>query len=86
MAAPHSNEERGLDTSGPSLMMYRPRSLTPRTGSRGSLRFDTELLDDRPPLLDVGLLQCTKRLRRLPVARRYLKALIGEPLANRRIG
>jgi hypothetical protein len=41
---------------------------------------------NRPPLLDIGFLQRAKRLRRLLVARRNLKALIGEALTNFRIG
>src|SRR5215813_12789703 len=44
----------------------------------GLLRFDAGLLDDRPPFLDLGLLIGTKRLRRLPLALRNLKALLGE--------
>jgi hypothetical protein len=34
-----------------------------------SLRFDPCRLDDRPPFLDVGLLQRAERLRRLLLAR-----------------
>jgi hypothetical protein len=49
------------------------------------LSLDLRRLDDRPPLLYFGLLQRPKRLWRLLVASRNLKALIGEALANFRI-
>ena len=40
----------------------------------GSLRFDPPLFDDRPPLVDVGVLRSGEGLRRLSVAREHLKA------------
>src|SRR5262249_17165691 len=43
-------------------------------------RLDVRRLDDRPPFLDLGLLIGTKRLRRLPLALRNFKALLGEAL------
>ena len=54
--------------------------------NRISLRLDVGGLDDRPPLLDLGLLQCAKRLGRLLLARENLLAKIGEPRTHRRIG
>src|SRR5262249_45750935 len=42
-------------------------------------RLDVRRLDDRPPFLDLGLLIGTKRLRRLPLALRNFKALLGSP-------
>jgi hypothetical protein len=50
------------------------------------LSLDLRRLDDRPPLLYFGLLQRPKRLWRLLLASRNLKALIGETLANFRVG
>src|SRR4029077_12548028 len=44
-------------------------------GVAGSLRLNARCLDDRPPLLDFGLLVGAKRFRRLPFARRNFKAL-----------
>ena len=51
-----------------------------------SFRLDIRCLDDRPPLLDLGLVKGSECLRRLLLARRNLLAQIGEPLANGRIG
>src|SRR5215469_14620315 len=48
-------------------------------------RLDIRRLDDRPPFLDLGLLIGTKRLRRLPLALRNFKALLGEALTYSRI-
>ena len=50
-----------------------------RSRSRGSLRFDARGLDDRPPLLDVGLLHGSERLGRLLLAREKVQPQIGEP-------
>jgi hypothetical protein len=52
----------------------------------GSLRLDASCLDDRPPLLDFGVLQGGERLRRLLLARRKLKPKIGEAGTHKRIG
>src|SRR5262249_16739991 len=51
-----------------------------------SLRLDVRRLDDRPPLLDLGLLLRGKRLRRLFVARPDSLTQVGKPLAHRGIG
>jgi hypothetical protein len=37
---------------------------------RNLLRFDVGRLNDRPPLLDFGIVKCAQRLRRLLVKRR----------------
>src|SRR5215831_17377490 len=42
--------------------------------------------DDRPPLLNIALLESTERLRRVLLARRKLLPLLGEPGTDRRIG
>src|SRR5262249_1243543 len=47
------------------------------------LRFDARSLDDRPPLLDFGLLLRGERLWRLFVARPDFLTHLGEPLAHR---
>src|SRR5262249_42109121 len=49
------------------------------------LRPDAGLLDDRPPLLDFGLVQGAERLRPLLLGRKNLLADIGEALAPRRL-
>jgi hypothetical protein len=51
-----------------------------------SLGLDVRRLDDGPPLLDFGLLQCAERLRRLLFDRQKILAKIGEALTHRRIG
>ena len=45
-----------------------------------SFRFDASRLDDRPPLVDLGLLQRAKRLRGLLVARWQLLPQLGQPM------
>src|SRR5436190_24265627 len=50
------------------------------------LRLDVRGLDDRPPLLDLGLVVGSERLLRLLLAWRQLLALIEESLPHRRIG
>src|SRR5258708_35342888 len=55
-------------------------------GTCNSLRFDVRRLDDRPPLLDFGLVKGGERLGRLPLARKDLLAKIGEARTDRRIG
>src|ERR1700734_2015126 len=55
----------------------------PRTQT--SLTFDACLLDDRPPLGELGRLQLGERLRRLPIGRRRLEGLRVELLPNLRI-
>src|SRR4029077_19216901 len=47
---------------------------------------DVRRLDDRPPLLDLGLLLGGERLWRLLLARPDSLAQVGEPLAYCRIG
>src|SRR5262245_38430562 len=42
--------------------------------------------DDRPPFVDLGLVEGVKRFRSLLVPREYLLADVGEPLAYRRLG
>jgi hypothetical protein len=49
----------------------------------GSLALDARGLDDRPPLLNFGLLESTERLRSLLFARRDPLSNIGEPPAHR---
>src|SRR6516165_6143052 len=51
-----------------------------------SLRLDASFLDDRPPLLDLGLLLRGESLRRLLLARPGSLAHVGHPLAHQRIG
>src|ERR1700692_4441874 len=53
---------------------------------KASVRVDVGGLDDRPPLLDLGLLVGAERLGGLLVARRDLLAEIGELLSHLRIG
>ena len=48
-----------------------------------SLRADAGRLDDRPPLLDFGLLQRGERLRRLLLAGNNIVSELLEPLAQR---
>src|SRR5262245_65073613 len=55
------------------------------TGASASFRLDVSRLDDRPPLLDLGLVKSAERLRRLLLARRDHVAELGEPLPYRRI-
>src|SRR5207245_1622598 len=50
------------------------------------LRPDPELLDERPPLLRIGLHKRTERLGCLPLARDNVHAEIGDPGSRRRIG
>ena len=51
-----------------------------------SLCLDPKLPDERPPFLDLGLLHCAERLRRLLLARENLIPDIGKPRWHRRIG
>jgi hypothetical protein len=51
-----------------------------------SLAPDVRRLDDGPPLLDVGLLQCAEHSRRLLVARGHLISQVGELLNDARVG
>jgi hypothetical protein len=53
--------------------------------SASSLDLDPQLLDDRPPLLGFGLLQCAERLRCLSFARGNIVSEIGDPGSRRRI-
>src|SRR5436190_21568716 len=50
------------------------------------LSLDVCCLDDRPPLLDLGLLKGGKRIRRLLVARRTIEPLVGDALLRCRVG
>src|SRR5438045_996824 len=56
-----------------------------RQASHTSFRLDVRRLDDRPPLLDLGLLLGGERLWRLLLARPDSLAQVGEPLAYQRI-
>src|SRR5947208_748498 len=51
-----------------------------------SLRPDVRRLDDRPPLFDLGLLLCGKRLRGLLVARPDFLTHVGKAPAHRWVG
>src|SRR6266550_3297983 len=51
-----------------------------------SLSLDVRRLDDGPPLLDFGRLQCAERLGRLLLAGRDLLPQVSEPRAYRWIG
>src|SRR5688572_2775509 len=53
-------------------------SLETAAPASGSLHLDSCRLDDRPPLLDLGLVVSAMRLRRLLVAREDALAEIGE--------
>src|SRR5436190_16372036 len=66
-----------LDFSG----NVRPPSL-----STNSLGLDVRGFDQRPPFLDLGLMECAQRLGRLLLAWIYLLAKLGEPRTHRRIG
>jgi hypothetical protein len=55
-------------------------------GRPASLPQDVGSLDDRPPLLDFGLLKSTKCLWSLLVGRRNVDAEIGQPSAHGRLG
>ena len=44
-----------------------------------SLDLDARRLDYRPPFLDLGLLQCAERFRRLLLPREYLLPKVAEP-------
>src|SRR5262245_24977288 len=48
-----------------------------------SFRLDAGLLDDRPPFLDLSLLEGSQSLRRLLLARHNLVTKVHEPLAGR---
>src|SRR5499426_2007578 len=54
-------------------------------GAPASFRLDVSPLDDRPPLLDLGLVKSAERLRRLLLARGDHVAELGEPLPHPRI-
>src|SRR5262245_66358729 len=54
-------------------------------GAPASFRLDVSPLDDRPPLLDLGLVKSAERLRRLLLTRRDHVAELGEPLPHPRI-
>jgi adenylate cyclase len=51
-----------------------------------SFRLDPEFLDERPPFLDLGLLECGERFRRPLFAWENLIPDIGKPRWHRRIG
>src|SRR5262249_57520279 len=53
---------------------------------RPSLRLDAGVLDDRPPFVDLGLLEFGESVRRLQLARRDIEAKLGKALAHRFIG
>ena len=70
----------------PSLtLVVADRSAAPCT-PRFSLRLDSQLLDDRPPFLGIGLLQSAKRLRRLLFAWENLVPDIDEARSHSGIG
>src|SRR2546422_94000 len=63
-----------------------PTSLVrPRAGRRALLRLDVRRLDDRPPLLDFGLVEGAERLRRPLPGRENLLPEIGKPRTHRGI-
>src|SRR5262245_10329954 len=67
---------------------YYPRvcsAVTPARGC-GSFHLDARCFDDRPPLLDLGLMVSTKRFRCLLLGWIDLLPDVGEPLAHGRIG
>src|SRR2546428_2939433 len=51
-----------------------------------SFRLNVRRLDDRPPLLDLGLVEGAERFRRLLLGRENLLTKLGEPRPYRRIG
>src|SRR5947209_7452662 len=53
--------------------------------TRDSFPFNVRRLDNRPPLLDFGLVESAQRLWRLLLARWNLHAEIGDALAHRGI-
>src|SRR5215831_1025594 len=56
-----------------------------RTLASASLGLDARRLDNRPPLLDFGLLKSGKRLRRLLVAGKNLHPEVAKARAYRRV-
>src|ERR1017187_7376033 len=50
------------------------------------LHFDPCRLDDRPPLLDLGLVVAAERFRRLLITREDFLSKISEPGTHKRIG
>src|SRR5262249_46975867 len=59
---------------------------TARSAKQLSLPFDVRGLDDRPPFLGIGLLQCVERLRCLLLARKNFHPKLDEPRAHSLIG
>ena len=64
-----------------TTLVLRQRYSAPPGLTAALLRLDAGLLDDRPPLVDLGLVPGSERLRRLLFARRHFEAEIVEPLA-----
>ena len=62
------------------------RQLRAMSRSHRSFCLDPSRLDDRPPFVDLGLLQRAKRLGRLLVARRQLLTELGQPALHHPIG
>src|SRR5262249_58855520 len=56
------------------------------TNECASLALDAGLADDRPPLVDLGLVEGRECLRRLLRARKHVLAEIGEALAHGGVG
>ena len=56
------------------------------TGRRGSLGLDPSRLNDRPPFLDLGLLERAERLGRLLVTGEDFFAQVSEPCTHARVG
>jgi len=64
--------------------MCRVRVVITEDDPPASFGLDPELLDERPPFLDLGLLQCAERLWRLSLARENLQPEIGKPRSCQR--
>src|SRR5215217_7657318 len=71
------------------IITFRPTAShpisLPTEASDSSRRLDVSRLDQRPPLLDLGLVKCTQRLRRLLFARRNHVTQLRESLPHREI-
>src|SRR6476659_3321166 len=72
------------------VIMFRPTAshpiALPTEASDSSRRLDVSRLDQRPPLLDLGLVKCTQPLRRLLFARSDHVTQLREPLPHRGSG
>src|SRR5215469_5432661 len=81
-----SQPTRGaLTGAGPAAADARRSPPSPCWKSK-LFSLDAGRLDDRPPLLDLSLMERGERLRRLLLTRHDLLAKVGEPLADSRFG